>query len=582
MINKILIIFVIFFFCNTGISTKAYSYQTAISDKYDNIFSTKILSEKDIHNYRQAFFFQEQCKWKSANSHILKIQNKLLLGHIYAQKFLHPNCYKSKYLELYYWLKKYNDHPQAKRIYKLAIRRMPQGYKSPTKPSTPLGIEAETINIKKQASYKSTLKLSNNQKSEKRKLIIGIKSRVNKGWPTGALQLLNQRDVKLLLDQVEIDQQKELIAKGYFLANKNELAIQYASEALQNSAKYVPYAAWTAGLSSWRLEKYEDAAKYFSLFSISLKDDAWHQTSGSFWTARSYAKLGKYEDINFWLKRASNNPNSFYGMLALEILGVEEKIDWVEQKNLNKNNSTLLKLPAGKRLQALIQVGFAEELEKEIVHLNSILNKEIAQESISIAENFDLAYTQLKIVNRLEQFGMDVPTHLYYPTTVWKPRDGFKLEKELLHAFMHQESMFNTKAKSKDGAIGLMQVLPSTAKFITKSKDVKRNNSNILKNPEINLEVGQEYLTYLLDLEVVSRNIIFLAAAYNGGPGNLQKWKKETNYLNDPLFFMESIPSRETRWFIEKILTKYWIYQNKNKKEMRSLKMLANGNDPLY
>ena len=582
MINKILIIFVIFFFCNTGISTKAYSYQTAISDKYDNIFSTKILSEKDIHNYRQAFFFQEQCKWKSANSHILKIQNKLLLGHIYAQKFLHPNCYKSKYLELYYWLKKYNDHPQAKRIYKLAIRRMPQGYKSPTKPSKPLGIEAETINIKKQASYKSTLKLSNNQKSEKRKLIIGIKSRVNKGWPTGALQLLNQRDVKLLLDQVEIDQQKELIAKGYFLANKNELAIQYASEALQNSAKYVPYAAWTAGLSSWRLEKYEDAAKYFSLFSISLKDDAWHQTSGSFWTARSYAKLGKYEDINFWLKRASNNPNSFYGMLALEILGVEEKIDWVEQKNLNKNNSTLLKLPAGKRLQALIQVGFADELEKEIVHLNSILNKEIAQESISIAENFDLAYTQLKIVNRLEQFGMDVPTHLYYPTTVWKPRDGFKLEKELLHAFMHQESMFNTKAKSKDGALGLMQVLPSTAKFITKSKDVKRNNSNILKNPEINLEVGQEYLTYLLDLEVVSRNIIFLAAAYNGGPGNLQKWKKETNYLNDPLFFMESIPSRETRWFIEKILTKYWIYQNKNKKEMRSLKMLANGNDPLY
>ena len=177
---------------------------------------------------------------------------------------------------------------------------------------------------------------------------------------------------------------------------------------------------------------------------------------------------------------------------------------------------------------------------------------------------------------------MDVPTHLYYPTTVWKPRDGFKLEKELLHAFMHQESMFNTKAKSKDGALGLMQVLPSTAKFITKSKDVKRNNSNILKNPEINLEVGQEYLTYLLDLEVVSKNIIFLAAAYNGGPGNLQKWKKETNYLNDPLFFMESIPSRETRWFIEKILTKYWIYQNKNKKEMRSLKMLANGNDPLY
>ena len=560
----------------------AHAFQTDISEKYNNIFSSKVLSESDVNNYQQAYFFQEQCKWKTANNYILKIKNKILLGHIYAQKFLHPNCYKSKYLELYYWLKKYNDHPQAKRIYRLAIKRMPPGYKSPTKPSLPLGIESETVNNNKKSKYKSNKKLSNNQRAEKRKLINGIKSRVNRGWPTGALQLLNQRDVKLLLDQVEIDQQKELIAKGYFLASKDKLAIQYASEALVNSAQYVPYAAWTAGLSSWRLERYEEAAHFFSLFSISLKDDAWHQTSGSFWTARSYAKLGKYNEINFWLKRASNNPNSFYGMLALEILGVQEKISWLQYPNLNKNNSKLLNLPAGRRLQTLIQVGLANELEKEIVHINSVLNKEIAQESISIAENFDLAYTQLKIVNKLEQFGMDVPIHLYYPTSVWKPRDGFKLEKELLHAFMHQESMFNTTAKSKDGAMGLMQVLPSTAKFITKSKDVKRSNSNILKNPEINLEVGQEYLNYLLDLEVVSRNLIFLAAAYNGGPGNLQKWKKETNYMEDSLFFMESIPSRETRWFIEKILTKYWIYQNKNNKEMRSLKMLANGNDPLY
>ena len=575
-------LYILISFVICSLSPKTFGFQIDISKKYNNIFSSKILSEEDVHNYQQAFLFQEKCKWKSANRYILNIQNKILLGHIYAQKFLHPNCYKSQYLELYYWLKKYNDHPQAKRIYKLAIRRMPSGYKSPTKPSLPLGIESETVNSIKKNKYKSTKKLSKNQRSEKNKLINGIKSRVNRGWPTGALELLNQRDVNLLLDQVEIDQQKELIAKGYFLANKNELAIKYASEALVNSAQYVPYAAWTAGLCSWRLEKFEEAANYFSLFSISLKDDTWHQTSGSFWTARSYAKLGRYDDINFWLKRASKNPNSFYGMLALEILGVEDKIKWKQIPVLNKSNSKLLNLPAGRRLQSLIQVGFANELEKEIVHLNSILNREIAEESISIAENFDLAYTQLKIVNKLEQFGMRVPIHLYYPTSVWKPRDGFKLEKELLHAFMHQESMFNSRAKSKDGAMGLMQVLPSTAKFITKSKDVKRNNSNILKNPEINLEVGQEYIAYLLDLEVVSRNLIFLAAAYNGGPGNLQKWKKETNYLGDPLFFMESIPSRETRWFIEKILTKYWIYQNKNKKEMRSLKMLANGEDPLY
>ena len=108
------------------------------------------------------------------------------------------------------------------------------------------------------------------------------------------------------------------------------------------------------------------------------------------------------------------------------------------------------------------------------------------------------------------------------------------------------------------------------------------NNANILKNPEINLEVGQEYIEYLLKLKSVDNNLVYLTAAYNGGPGNLQKWQKNINYLDDPLFFMESIPSRETRWFIEKVLTKYWIYQNKKGVESNSLRLLANGKNPIY
>ena len=577
--NSFKIIFIILFLF---ISKLSHAYEISVAEKYSEIFTTNILTQNDIINYRQAYVFQEECKWKSANKHILKISNKILMGHILAQRYLHPKCYRSNYLELYYWLQKYNDLPQAKRIYRLAIKRMPKGYKSPTKPIKPTGIVGDKVISKKSNKYKSSKKLSKNQRIEKQKLINAVKSRVNRGWPTGAVKILQQRDINLLLDQVELDQQKELIAKGYFLANKNDLAVKYASEALVNSSARVPYAAWTAGLASWRLKEYKKAADFFSLFSISLKDDAWHQTSGSFWAARSYAKLGQYNNINFWLERASQNPNSFYGMLALEILGIDEKIYWGSNNTLNTSNSKLLNLPSGKRLQSLIQVGFNDELEKEIVHINSVLNKEIASESVNIAQHFNLAYTQLKIVNKLEQFGLTIETGLYYPTPIWEPRGGFNINKELIYAFMHQESMFNAKAKSNQGAVGLMQVLPSTAKFITSSKDVKRSNANILTVPEINLEVGQEYIEYLLDLEIVSNNLIYLAAAYNGGPGNLKKWKQETNYLDDPLFFMESIPSRETRWFIEKILTKYWIYQNKNQKEMTSLKMLANGKDPLY
>ena len=561
---------------------KANIINDEISEKYSQIFSQNILNDADINNYKKVFEFQEICKWKKADKYILKIENGILMGHVLAQRYLHPRCYHSKYLELYSWLKKYNDHPQAKRIYRLAVRRMPKGYKSPPQPSKVAGIKETILEPKKNTKYVSQKKISKNQKKEKKKLINAIKSRVNRGWPTGAVKLLKQRDVKILLDQVEIDQQKELIAKGYFLANKNELAIQYASEALEKSALHVPYAGWTAGLSSWRLKNYEQAADFFSKFSISLKEDVWHQSSGSFWAARAYAKLNQYEDINFWLKRAADNPDSFYGLLATEILGIENPFNWTSANELGADEKKIVSLPAGKRIQALIQIGLLNELENEIIKINSVMNKDVAMWSLDIAQHFNLAYTQLKIAGKLQQYNVLLPTKYYYPTPIWQPLNGFTLDTSLLYAFMHQESMFNTTAKSHRGAMGLMQIMPATAKFISSNKEVKRNNSNILKIPEINLDVGQEYIEYLLKLKIINNNLIYLATAYNAGPGNLEKWLKEINHLDDALFFMESIPSRETRWFIEKVLTKYWIYEDKIGNKSDSLRKLANGENPIY
>ena len=578
-IKKLIFIISIFI----SFEASGYIVNEKISSKYTEIFNDKILINEDIINYKKIFLSQEDCKWKKANRDILKIKNKILIGHVLAQRYLHPRCYKSQFIELTYWLKKYNDHPQAKNIYRLAIKRMPKGYKSPNKPIKPIGILKDDLNsYYKNQKYKSNKKLSKKQRLEKQKLLNAIKSRVNKGWPTGATKLLKQRDVSILLDQVEIDQQKELIAKGYFLANKNKLSIKYSSEALINSALHVPYAGWTAGLAAWRQEDYQKAAKFFTNFSISLKDDVWHQASGAFWAARSYAKLNSYQDINFWLNKAAKNPHSFYGLLASNILGITNPIDWGSKLNIEYQKTDLFSLPSGKRVQALIQIGLPMQLEDEIVFINSVMNKDIAIKSLDIANHFNLAYTQLKIVNTLQKYGIELPTKFYYPTPIWQPLNGFRLEPELIYAFIHQESLFNENAKSHRGAMGLMQVMPSTAKFISTNKKVKQSNSNILKVPEINLDVGQEYIEYLLKLKSVDNNLIYLTAAYNGGPGNLQKWQKEINYLDDPLFFMESIPSRETRWFIEKVLTKYWLYKDKNGEKSESLILLANGKNPIY
>ena len=78
------IFFIIFSF--VIIIPNAQAFQLDISKKYGDIFSSKILSEDDVHNYQQAYLFQEKCKWKSANKHILKISDNILMGHILAQR----------------------------------------------------------------------------------------------------------------------------------------------------------------------------------------------------------------------------------------------------------------------------------------------------------------------------------------------------------------------------------------------------------------------------------------------------------------------------------------------------------------
>ena len=168
-IYKFFLILLISFF---SLSLNANVIHEKIYTKYNTIFSNYLLSEADVQNYQKTFELQDSCEWKKANKHILLIENKILMGHILAQRYLHPRCYKSKFLELTYWLKKYNDHPQAKRIYRLAVKRMPKGYKSPNKPIKPIGIEKEDLTpLNNNSAYKSKKKLSKNQRIEKQKLI---------------------------------------------------------------------------------------------------------------------------------------------------------------------------------------------------------------------------------------------------------------------------------------------------------------------------------------------------------------------------------------------------------------------------
>ena len=102
----------------------------------------KILSLDDIKIYKKIFEIQKlpikskkSKEWKKVDDLIKGLNNRILLGNVYAERFLHPTGWRSSYTDLKKWLDHYNDHPDATRITRIALKRKPNNFKSPKKPT---------------------------------------------------------------------------------------------------------------------------------------------------------------------------------------------------------------------------------------------------------------------------------------------------------------------------------------------------------------------------------------------------------------------------------------------------------------
>jgi soluble lytic murein transglycosylase-like protein len=144
---------------------------------------------------------------------------------------------------------------------------------------------------------------------------------------------------------------------------------------------------------------------------------------------------------------------------------------------------------------------------------------------------------------------------------------------------IRQESRFNPNAQSRSGATGLMQLMPATATFVSGKKDFRsREGQYSLMEPQLNIDIGQRYVEKLMYQDHVETELFSLIIAYNAGPGNLRKWKRALRHMHsDPLLFVEMVPMRETRAFVERVMANYWIYRLRMGQTTPSLDAVAEG-----
>ncbi len=550
-----------------------------------------LLSKRDAAFYRSVFALQKEGRWDEADSLIKRIQDRILMGHVRFQRLMHPTLYRSSYGELWTWMEQYADHPGARRIFRLAKRRQPEGWKSPRAPARavlvsevksdpgPAAWQPRRNGRRQAAPDPEDRPRARSPKA--REVQQRVRALVSEGYVTKALGFLEGQRRKGLLDVASFDESLAWVARGYFFWDKDRAALKAAGRAVSSSGDRVPLGYWWGGLAAWRLGEYREAAKHFRVLAESKSVTPWLVSAGGYWASRAYRAAGESRRAVPMLRAAARHPRTFYGLLAIAALGKQPPLDFGMRRLSASDLDALMAMQPVRRALALSQVGEHVRAGAELRRFAHRLSPRLAQVMLSLASESGLADLSYRTAESLLlRTGIPVDSALY-PLPIWEPDGGYTLDRAFLFAVMRQESKFRAGARSSRGARGLMQLMPRTAGVMA-GRRYRGAHRQELMDPVLNVTLGQKYLRYLLSREGIDGNLFYALTAYNSGPARLREWQRKVDYRNDPLLFIESIPTRETRIFIERVLTNMWIYRIRFGQPTRSLETIVSGGWPTY
>ncbi|MGH6719380.1 MAG: lytic transglycosylase domain-containing protein, partial [Alphaproteobacteria bacterium] len=414
------------------------------------------------------------------------------------------------------------------------------------------------------------------------KLARTIRKTISAGDPASAHALLTSGEFSRLADDVTYDRAAQTVAFAYFLKGKAKTALDLAAKAAARSGDDVPLAQWTAGLAAYKLERYAAAEPFFAALALNRSASARQRAAGGYWAFRAAKAVESVDQAQRYLRGAAEYPTTFYGLLAHAALGRPIKLNWNQPGLSPRERDELLRYPEVRRALALVQVGQRRLAEQEFSSLDPARDPGRALTVLGLATRLGLPATEIRLGYGLADNWEARYLAALYPVPLYRPRDGFEIDRALLFAFMRQESAFNAFARSSAGAVGLMQLMPRTAAFIGRDRTLADKTDTRLLDPEFNLALGQSYIAHLMAEPDIGRNLMFVAAAYNAGPGNLRKWRKGKTATGDPLMFLESLPSAETRHFVQQVMTNFWLYRARLGQDSPSLREVALNRWPTY
>jgi soluble lytic murein transglycosylase len=329
-------------------------------------------------------------------------------------------------------------------------------------------------------------------------------------------------------------------------------------------------AEWLAGWIALRfLDEPKIAFNHFERMYQYVKYPI-SRARGAYWTGRAAEALRKMDVAVKWFRVAAKKPTTYYGQLAANHLDATNSLQLPVQPDPTPQEiDDFQKLDLVKAIKILNEINAQKQMRHFIISLSDYRKTTgwrllTARLAIKYGRP-DVGITIAKKSSRQGEELIEVGYPLLKLPSLKNRFSREPLESPLIMAMIRQESAFYARAKSHANAHGLMQILPRTAKKIAGNLKIKYSKNRLISDPNYNMILGQAYLAKLID--EFNGSYVMALAGYNAGPGRAHRWARQNGSPRkktiDTIDWIEMIPFKETRNYVQRVLENLQIYRLK-------------------
>ena len=336
-----------------------------------------------------------------------------------------------------------------------------------------------------------------------------------------------------------------------------------------NSNELLSESEWYAGWIAYEFLNF-DSEIHINHFLNSYEntDHKGEKAKSGYWAGRAYEKINNIELSNLWYENSAKYVTEFYGQLSHEKINTNKSLIPNEElygKNLFiKDDLDFVNSDIYKASELMLANGTRKNAK---LFISSLIYNSKSPGQLQIIAKLSKDFDRPDLAIKASKYAEKKNIYLYhyaYPSL--KNYKIYKdVEKELVYAVIKQESAFDSKAISRVGARGMMQIMPATANIVSKQLKLNYSKKRLTSDVQYNVSLGSYYLYSLIE---DYDSYLLALIGYNAGPRRVKRWIKK---FGDPRkenvdydSWIEKIPIKETRLYVKIVLSNLQVYRQKN------------------